>query len=279
MEKEGLWMENEPKALFRPSLAVFDLDGTLLHTDKTLSERTLKALLSAYESGVRLVFATARPPRAVEWLLPAELRKRGSFIFYNGAYIDCRFSGTTAHYPIPLTVSAAIVDYCAARYPDAHLGVEVKDEWYSNREVDMTTIMNVRGTPVVTPMEELRTLAATKLLLSGFGDCGPLISRFAEEAHLIVTDGGSLLQVMSREASKEQAIVLLCSAFGIGLEQTACFGDDHNDIGMFRTCGHGVAMGNAIEALKELSSEVTVTNDEDGVAAVVERWLGAGTQG
>lgn len=272
-------MEKESTALFRPSLAVFDLDGTLLHTDKTLSKRTFQALLNAYHSGMKLVYATARPPRAVEWLLPAELRERGSFIFYNGAYVDCRFSGTTAHYPIPLAVSAAIVDYCADHYPDAHLGVEVKDEWYSNREVDMTTIMNVRGTPVVTPMEELRGLAATKLLLSGFGDCGPLISRFAGEAHLIVTDGGSLLQVMSREASKEQAIALLCHAFGIGLEQTACFGDDHNDIGMFRTCGHGVAMGNAIEALKELSGEVTDTNDEDGVAAVVERWLGAGTQG
>jgi hydroxymethylpyrimidine pyrophosphatase-like HAD family hydrolase len=53
-----------------------------------------------------------------------------------------------------------------------------------------------------------------------------------------------------------------------------CFGDDYNDLELFRAAGHSVAMGNAVDDLKEIASEVTLTNDEDGVAVVLERILG-----
>ena len=70
-------------------------------------------------------------------------------------------------------------------------------------------------------------------------------------------------------ATKEKAIEALTDYLHIPIEQTVAFGDDFNDIGMLKLCGTGVAMGNAIQEVKQCATEITVTNNEDGVA----KWI------
>jgi hydroxymethylpyrimidine pyrophosphatase-like HAD family hydrolase len=79
---------------------------------------------------------------------------------------------------------------------------------------------------------------------------------------------------MSLEASKENAVRHLTESRGIDIKDVLCFGDDFNDLGLFQTCGYSVAMGNAINELKEIASEITDTNDNDGVAMILERIVG-----
>ncbi len=69
------------------STVVLDLDGTLLNSNKEISKRNLDAVLSCYQKGMRIIFATARPPRAVNWFLPQELLDIGAFVYYNGAQV------------------------------------------------------------------------------------------------------------------------------------------------------------------------------------------------
>ncbi|MNI91242.1 putative phosphatase [compost metagenome] len=82
-----------------------------------------------------------------------------------------------------------------------------------------------------------------------------------------------LTQISGKQASKESGIKKLCEIYGVSTEDTICFGDDSNDMGLFQLCGRSVAMGNAIEELKSIATEVTASNDEDGVAQVLEMML------
>ncbi len=77
----------------------------------------------------------------------------------------------------------------------------------------------------------------------------------------------------SGKATKEEAINFFCSYLGISGEEIIAFGDDHNDIGMLKLCGKGVAMGNAIEEVKAAADCSTLSNDEDGVAVFLEALL------
>jgi Cof subfamily protein (haloacid dehalogenase superfamily) len=255
------------------SAIILDLDGTFLNSDKRVSERNFRAVQACIEMGMKVIFATARPPRAVNWFLPKELMNSGSFIFYNGAQVVCKLTGFELHEPIESALTARVIEHCIG-YAGCELTMEVKDEWFSLSELDFSTSMNVRANPVVKTIEELEQYHATKILITGMGDVeSSLYQKFRNELNILQTDGGKLIQIMSKKASKELAVKKLCSNFDISLNDVIVFGDDFNDYGLFKVCGYSVAMGNAIKEIKEIANEVTETNDNDGVAEVLERIL------
>lgn len=221
--------------------------------------------------GMKFVFATARPPRAVRSFMKEELIRLGSFIYYNGAYIDCKHTGIRDHVLIESEVTTEVLDYCLTCNPNLDISLEVKDEWMSLREYDYTTLIKVRDNPIVKPLEELKRLAASKILFSGDLDILSFLEKFKTKLNILTTDNGKLVQLSSLRASKESAVSVLCKSMNIALENVMVFGDDFNDIGLFKSCGYPVAMGNAIEELKRISKEITETNDKDGVAKILER--------
>ena len=75
--------------------------------------------------------------------------------------------------------------------------------------------------------------------------------------------------MMNRKATKLNGIRLLAERYGIGLSETAAFGDDYNDIDMLSACGKGVAVENALPEVKAAANEVCGSSEEDGVA----RWI------
>jgi len=252
---------------------VLDLDGTLLNSNKEVSKRNLAAVMACYRRGMKIVFATARPPRAVKWFLPDVLLEIASFVYYNGAQAYCPHTNTEFHESIPPEVTAEITDYSLEHHPDLDLTMEVRDEWFSLREHDYRATMNAEANPIVIPLDEFKQHNATKILLSGSFEGTPLYEPFRDRAHILYTDNNQLVQVMPLNASKEQAVLKLCRVYGLEMDSVMAFGDDHNDLGLARACGYSVAMGNAIDELKAIADEVTASNDEDGVAVVLERLL------
>ncbi|MFS0726993.1 Cof-type HAD-IIB family hydrolase [Paenibacillus sp. 1P07SE] len=256
---------------------ILDLDGTLLDSHKQVSRRNEAAVLACHLQGIRVVFATARPPRTVARLLPGSLQELGAFVYYNGAQIDCRASDFRYHEAIGSELTAAVIDHCLAADPNADLGLEVMDTWYALREVPEHVRMNVTGAPIVQELELLKRHEATKILVSSYAAVDALIEAFGDRLNIVVTDQGELVQIASAKVSKEAGVRMLCEQYGIGLKEALVFGDDYNDLGLFEACGYPVAMGNAVAELKLAAHEVTATNDEDGVAVVLERWAGGGT--
>ena len=79
---------------------------------------------------------------------------------------------------------------------------------------------------------------------------------------------------MSKEASKEQALLDILSHHGVTPEEVVTFGDGQNDLGMIQTFGCGIAMGNAIQPVKDAAKHVTLVNDEHGVGYALREILG-----
>jgi Cof subfamily protein (haloacid dehalogenase superfamily) len=256
------------------STVVLDLDGTLLNSKKEVSKRNLEAVLFCYQRGLRIVFATARPPRAVNWFLPQDLLDIGAFVYYNGAQTICQETKIEFNESIPSNVTTEILDYCLQHDPQIELTMEVKDEWFSLRELDYITSMNARSNPIVKPLNEMKQYDATKILLSGNNHIPGLFEKFEGKVNILVTDNSQLIQIMPFLASKELAITKLCNLYNVELDSVIVFGDDYNDVGLFKKAGYSIAMGNAIKELKEIADEITDSNDNDGVAVSLERLCG-----
>jgi len=256
------------------STVVLDLDGTLLNSKKEVSKRNLEAVLSCYQRGMRIIFATARPPRAVNWFLPKDLLDIGACVYYNGAQVLCKKSKIEFSVSIPVSVTSEILDYCLQHDPLIELTMEVNDEWFSLIELDYITSMNARTNPIVKPLNEMKQYEATKILISGNNKIAGLFTKFGDKTNIITTDNNQLIQIMPLLASKESAITKLCNLYNVELDSVIVFGDDYNDIGLFKKAGYSIAMANAIEELKEIADEVTDSNDHDGVAVSLERMCG-----
>lgn len=191
------------------SVVVLDLDGTFSNSKKKVSARNLAAVLACYHSGMKIIFATARPPRAVKAFLTDELQSIAAFVYYNGAHVSCRHSNTELYEFIAAPLAARIIDYCLDRYPSLELTMEVRNEWFSLKELDYSGTMNVKANPVVKSPVELKQYDATKILLSGDIELKPIYQTFGQYVNIIATDNNQLIQIMPINASKEKAVATL----------------------------------------------------------------------
>ena len=73
--------------------------------------------------------------------------------------------------------------------------------------------------------------------------------------------------------TKEKAILAVCEACHADVSEIAAFRDDYADIGMLMLCGIGIAMDNAVQEVKDIADDITLSNEEDGVAAYLEKWI------
>jgi len=128
-----------------------------------VSERSLSAVIACYDAGMKIIVATARPPRAVRWFLPESLLDIASFIYYNGVQVACRHTGAEWHESIPSSVTADIIDYCLELDPNVELTMEARDEWFSLRELDYSATMNARANPVTLTLDVMKQYEATKI--------------------------------------------------------------------------------------------------------------------
>lgn len=130
--------------------------------------------------------------------------------------------------------------------------------------------MKVRSNPKKIDLHNLKQQSPTKMLVSNLLSYDSFNERFRNKVNIIKTDSNQLVQIMRMNISKEYAITLISDVLNISLDNIMVFGDDFNDLGMFQLCGYPVAMGNAVDELKNAAKEVTDTNDNDGVAKTLE---------
>ena len=249
---------------------VIDLDGTLLSSNKKISRRSLKAIEILIKNHIPLIIASARPPRTVKYLLPEEIYSSAIKVYYNGAMIVSEQLGINLHFAIDSVISSLILDYLIKNEENQWLSIQVEDKWYSYKDLNYQSIMKVKSNPVTITLDEFRKMQPTKMLLSNLNSLESLNSLFGNRTNIIHTDSNQLTQIMRKNISKEYAVNVISDKLGISLNSIVVFGDDLNDLGLFKMCGYPVAMGNAVEELKNLAKDITETNDNDGVAKVLE---------
>lgn len=262
-----------------PKLIATDLDGTLLRSDGSVDERTRRALAEAEAAGLAVVICTARPPR---WLRPiAEATgHRGLAVCANGAVIwDLRTESVVSEFPLHHEVSAEVVRRLRSALPDGTWAVETLHRF--GHEPAYTPKWPVPDDTVVDVVDALLGEPAIKLLMrhpslpaDGLLEVArELLGELVEVSHSSTSD--ALLEISAAGVSKASALAGLCQERGIRPEEVVAFGDMPNDVPMLVWAGRGVAVANAHPEVVAAADEVTASNDENGVARVLERLLAA----
>ncbi len=271
-----------------PLLVASDIDGTLLDSRDRVSPRLKRAIGRMIRRGVPLTLATGRPAR---WLQPVleQLPVRPVCVCGNGAVLyDSGRDVVLADHSLAPEVQAEVV--AIARSAMADIGpVGVAVERAGRSALDPSDELFVVGPAYAHAWEstehgicgetEMMSEPATKILLSNPGMASAELHAIiaphipADLAHVTFSMPEGLIEVSAPGVTKRAGLEELAGLVGAGASDVVCFGDMPNDIEMIRWAGLGVAMGNAVAEVQRAADEVTATNDDDGVARVLERWF------
>jgi Cof subfamily protein (haloacid dehalogenase superfamily) len=259
-----------------------DLDGTLLRSDRSVSPRTRAAILAAEDAGLAVVIATGRPPR---WIAPVvdALGERGLVVCANGASVyDPARHELVARTELAADVAESIIDDVSDAFPEAVIGLEqgfdfsVDDRFRELADGLATRIEDLR----IGPVRSFLDRPVTKLIVrlphpAEPGTAEAVRSVVGDRANVTHSTEESFLELSHPSAHKAATVERLLLERGIDPAEVVAFGDMPNDLELIRWAGWGVAVANAHPVLREAADEVTASNDDDGVALVVERLLDA----
>jgi Cof subfamily protein (haloacid dehalogenase superfamily) len=246
-------------------MIITDLDNTLLRTDKTISDYTVRILNKCREFGIKVAFATARPVRVARY----ENFTPDAFIADGGAIVDC--GGKIIHrIGIPNEILNALIPELKNSVKVGYLTVETGEyllsDYKGNQIMDDLSAWNIVNTDftekIAVPSTKISIECKHKSWLNG------LIKNYPE-LKIQGNTGEDWSQVYNAEVSKYKGVKILAEYFNIALDEIAAFGDDFIDIEMIRECGTGIAVANAIDEIKATADYICDTNDNDGVA----KWL------
>ena len=259
----------------RPRLVASDLDGTLLRADGTIDDRTRSAIADAEDAGALVVFCTARPHR---WMRPLahDTGHHGVAICANGAVVfDLHTESVVEATPLEPAIAQELVDLLRAEVPGGAWAVErtggfghepgYVPRWPVPDETTVDVVDALVTQPAVKLMLRHDRLSADALLSVAREVGGHL----AEFSHSNSADG--LLEISASGVSKASALARLCEQRGIDRADVIAFGDMPNDLPMLAWAGYAVAVSGAHPDVIAAADEVTASNDEAGVARVLER--------
>lgn len=258
-------------------LVAIDLDGTLLNDSKQVSEQTAESLCCLPIRGVKVIIASARPPRSVRHIYQS-LRLDTWQINYNGALIwDEPNRRVVFHQPMDRELVRRLIGRARSLYPDILVSCEVQDRWLTDRfDADHTTETARLFVPDrITSIAELCAEPVTKLLLQGHADSISRLSAVLGESDpriSIVQTEPTLLQITDAGVSKAAALEMVAEHYAVPMNQVMAIGDAANDILMLKAAGVAVAMDNAVREVKSIADWVAPSNNDHGVHAALKRF-------
>lgn len=245
-------------------MIVTDLDGTLLKTDKTVSDYTKRIIDIARKRGIKFVIATARPVRAVKQYLP--FLEYDSAVYHNGAvvtYEDHVLAG------FGIERSYQLANQILAKLPDSHIAIESNDIMYSNFKAD--ELWPDVEYIFTSDFAELDGQQADKIIVEAHSieEMNRLKKYLPDDLYIQLSEG-TIAMIMNMRATKKNGIHALAKQYGLQMDNIVAFGDDYNDIEMLKACGVGVAVSNGLDSVKGFADYLCSSNDDDGVAKWIE---------
>ena len=259
--------------MLSPLLVATDLDGTLIRTDGTVSDRTREALRQVERSGAMVIFVTGRPMRVMAEVV-AQTAASGLAICANGALVYDLDSGRmVSHRPLEPAVAIKLAEEIRAAVPGVSFAVESGLRF--GREPGFRAMWPDPNEVVAGFTELLEQMPATKLLVrrgnTAMADVYETIVELAGTDAAVTFSSHDLIEIAGPGVSKAVALAELASERGVDPAEVIAFGDMPNDLPMFAWAGYSVAVANAHPDVLAAADEITASNDEDGVAIVLER--------
>lgn len=262
-------------------MIVLDMDDTLLQDDHTISPRTKSSLIDAQKKGVKVVLASGRPTYAM-WDAAKELQLEdfGSFILsFNGAKItNCK----TKEEIFSSTLSANTVHklYDLSKREDVWIHTYAEDTIITEQNNPFTEIeAQITGLPinVVSSFVETIQNPVVKVLMvkeeTHLKDVERKLQAELEQELSVMRSKPFFLEFTEKGVTKGTSLALLIDKLDITREEVIAIGDSYNDLAMIEFAGLGVAMGNSPDDIKAIANYTTDSNNHDGVAKVVEKFV------
>lgn len=263
-------------------LVAIDMDGTLLKGDKTISERTKSAIKSAREKGVTVVLATGRPIEGVSrYLEELDMYTDKDYVLsYNGALVQktkskesiakIALDGSDLHYLKKLSDELGVNIHAFSE----KIGlITPKNSKYTEVEANINNIeiheMNIDDISDDEVMIKIMMIDEPEVL-------GPAIEKLPKEVfekYTVVRSTPYFLEFLNKEVNKGVGVEMLAKNLGVRREEIITLGDAGNDLHMIEYAGLGIAMGNAFDEVKEAANYITDTNENDGVAKAIEKFI------
>ena len=250
-----------------------DIDGTLLREDGTMSDRTVDALAAAEEAGLTVVLCTGRPPR---WMaaVAEQTAHRGLAVCANGALVyDLHTETVVEEFPIDAEIGRRLAVALREAIPGVTFAVErasgmLYESAYTPLSLHESTearFEDLLAEPMAKLIAKHPDLSSTELHAAAH----EAIADLAELAETTYSSG-KIVEVSAAGVTKAFGLERMASERGIKAAEVVAFGDMPNDIPMLTWAGRGIAVANAHPDVLAIADEVTASNDDDGVAVVIE---------
>ncbi|MDO7907324.1 Cof-type HAD-IIB family hydrolase [Paenibacillus sp. JX-17] len=259
-------------------LIAIDIDDTLINDKKEVTPATQEALEQAVAKDVVVTLATGRAYASAQQIA----RQTGlnvPIITYQGALVKNLMDENVLYERyVPIYAARRLYEYCLENH--LHLQTYINDKLYS-REVNQKLIdyCELNKTPYfIEPVfSKVIEQPTPKMLIiddpDKLDEITPVLHELLGDEVHITKSKPYFLEIMHREGTKGHALEFLAQHFNVDMKDTIAIGDSWNDHEMLEAAGLGVAMGNAIDALKEIADFVTLSNNEDGVKHVIDKYV------
>ena len=259
-------------------LLLSDVDGTLVRSDKSLSERSVEAVHLLHGAGIHFAITSGRPPRGMEMLVEP-LALRTPLAAFNGGLVVEPQMEVLEERTVPEGLVSPAIDLLESFalsvwvYRDGDWLVRDPDGPHVAREAH-----TVQFAPKV--VESFDGMEDDVVKIVGVSDDHDVVAEAAETARNDFGDHVSAsrsqpyyVDITHPDANKGSVVAFLSRRYGIATEEIATIGDMPNDVLMFAHSGLSIAMGNADREVQRAARRVTTTNDEDGFANAVDRFV------
>jgi Cof subfamily protein (haloacid dehalogenase superfamily) len=263
--------------LSAPKVVASDLDGTVVRSDGTFSDRTRTAIAAVEAAGASFVMVTGRP---VRWMhaIAQQTGHRGLAVCANGALLyDLHTEEVVRSWLLSAAAGHDVVRALREALPGIAFAVErlhlgfahepaYRPRWDSTDPITQGPVEQLLSDDVVKLLARHEELSSDELLAAAR-------SAVPEGAELTHSSSDGLLEISAVGVSKASGLATVCAELSVDAADVVAFGDMPNDLPMLAWAGRGVAVANAHPEVLAAADEVTGSNDEDGVADYLSRWF------
>jgi len=265
---------------------ITDVDGTLKNSQRVISPKTKEALMKAQKAGAILILASGRPtPGLIPVMKELEMdQHHGLLVSFNGSrVVDCKTQEILFNQAMSVEEGKAVLNHMK-KFDRVRPIIDKEDYMYVTDVYD--NYINWNGGPynvikyesrgngyklrevddlaefVDYPLNKILTFSDPEYLQAHHEE---MAAPFKDKLSCMFT-GPFYFEFTAKGIDKAKALDTVLKPMGYTKDDMIAFGDGHNDASMIKYVGTGVAMGNAVQALKDIADEITLSNDEDGIA-------------
>ncbi len=263
-------------------LCTIDLDGTLFDSQKRISDENKKAILAAKEKGCKIVIASGRPIHGIVTVLEElQLFRQDDYVIcYNGAKVFTTLDGNCI-------------------YDSVISGKDVKELYQEAKRLNVFIHAFRKNEQLITPQHNPYTDVEMKInhidavlydfdaikdddeflkcmLVAAEHDITRAMNELDQkfyDRYSVVRSSKIFLEFLNKTTHKGSALKALANYLDLDIQETMAIGDAGNDLEMIKTAGIGVAMENAFEEVKKVADFITTSNEQDGVANAIKRFI------